>query len=440
MNNNNQLKAKKSFFMHLFPWLICALGAAFYIYEYVLRITPGVITHELMAYFSINALVVSNLAAFYYYAYTPMQLPVGVLMDRFGPRRLLTFACLCCVIGSYMFGATTHLTVASVGRFLIGLGSAFAFVGVLKLATIWLPPNRFALISGLTSALGAIGAAVGFVSIQHIINHINWHQMVMYTAFSGIILAAVMFFVIKDRPSNIPVAHAQIDWADVIQGFIAVIKNPFIWVNGMVGCLLYLPASVFAELWGKQYLQAAHGYTANEAVVSLSLVFFGFAIGGPVFGFFSDYFKNRRYPMVIGAIVAAITFSAILYVPNLTHTVVNILLFIFGISYGAQIIVFAIGRELSPVYAAATAIAVTNMFVMLSGSIFETMVGKFLTLGWDHTVKDGVPIYSGADFTHALTVIPIALIAGIGLMFLLKETHAKLNSETVEQDKVISSD
>ena len=128
MNNNNQLKAKKSFFMHLFPWLICALGAAFYIYEYVLRITPGVITHELMAYFSINALVVSNLAAFYYYAYTPMQLPVGVLMDRFGPRWLLTFACLCCVIGSYMFGATTHLTVASVGRFLIGLGSAFALV------------------------------------------------------------------------------------------------------------------------------------------------------------------------------------------------------------------------------------------------------------------------------------------------------------------------
>ena len=289
-----QNAAKKSLMAKLFPWIVCGLGALFYIYEYVLRITPGVITVELMRFFGINALVVSNLAAFYYYAYTPMQLPVGVLMDRFGPRRLLTLACIICAVGSFMFGQTTHLTVASIGRFLVGLGSAFAFVGVLKLATIWLPPNRFALVSGLAAALGAVGAAVGFVTIQKLINHIHWQDMIDITAVSGVILAAAIFFIMKDRPKQTEksVEHESINWSQVISGFVSVMKNKYIWLNGMVGCFLYLPASVFAELWGKQYLVAAHGYTADQAVIGISFVFFGFALGGPIFGLISDTFKK----------------------------------------------------------------------------------------------------------------------------------------------------
>jgi len=440
MVSTNSNSALRGFFKRLFPWIVFGLGALFYIYEYVLRITPGVITTDLMSYFGINALVVSNLAAFYYYAYTPMQLPVGVLMDRFGPRRLLTIACLCCAIGSFMFGATTHLTIASIGRFLIGFGSAFAFVGVLKLATIWLPPNRFALVTGLASALGAVGAAVGFVSMQRIVDRINWHSMITLTAISGIILAVAILFIIKDKPKNTKEEYSHVDWQSVLRGFVEVIKNPLIWINGFVGCLMYLPASVFAELWGKPYLQAAHGYSTDAAASGIALVFIGFAIGAPIYGLCSDVFKNRRIPLIIGAILAASIFSIILYVPHLNHIIIDILLFFFGVSYGAQAIVFAIGRELSPGYAAATAIAVTNMFVMLSGSVFETTVGWFLKAGWDHTIVNNTPVYSAIDFTHALTVIPIALLAGIILILILRETHADVSNSDAEDNKTISDD
>ena len=118
------------------PWVICGLGALFYCYEYLLRISPSVMMSDLMQAYHINATVFGNLAAFYYYAYTPMQLPVGILMDRYGPRRLLTFACLACALGSYLFAHAFHIELAQIGRFMVGFGSAFAFVGVLKLATI----------------------------------------------------------------------------------------------------------------------------------------------------------------------------------------------------------------------------------------------------------------------------------------------------------------
>ncbi len=115
--------------------IICAIGALFYCYEFILRIVPGVLQSELSAAFgNVSASTFGQIAALYYFAYSPMQLPVGMLMDRFGPRRLLTLACLCCTLGSYLFSYSTFLWIAGMGRFLVGFGSAFAFVGVLSLA------------------------------------------------------------------------------------------------------------------------------------------------------------------------------------------------------------------------------------------------------------------------------------------------------------------
>lgn len=417
---------KKRFLMSVLPWLICALGGLFYVYEYVLRITPGVITGELMQYFNINALMVSNLAAFYYYAYTPMQLPVGILMDRFGPRKLLSVACLLCAFGSYLFASTPHFMLAGIGRFFVGFGSAFAFVGVLKLAAIWLPEDRFAFISGLTSALGALGAAVGMVVMQLIVNHVSWQRMIDITGFLGLILAVLLFLVIRDRPKRILGQYETIHWREVLLGFYKILKNPAIWITGFVGCLLYLPASVFAELWGKTFLMSTHHMTADEAVFGVSLVFVGFAIGGPFFGYFSDKIKNRRWPIFTGACTAACLFFLLLYLPmDFNHTLLFGLLFCFGAAYGAQVIVFAISREISPIASAATALAVTNMIVMLSGSIFETVVGEFLKQGWGHHFHHGIPVYSATDFQSALLVIPFGLLLGAVLILFVKETHAQ---------------
>src|ERR1044072_4329198 len=118
-----------------FGILVCAVGAFFYCYEFVLRIIPGALQSELSAAFGhISATTFGQLSAFYYFAYSPMQLPVGMLMDRYGPHKLLTFACLCCTIGSWMFTDVSSMLIAGCGRFLVGFGSAFAFVGVLSLA------------------------------------------------------------------------------------------------------------------------------------------------------------------------------------------------------------------------------------------------------------------------------------------------------------------
>lgn len=415
-------------------WLICGLGAIFYSYEYLLRIAPSVMEHALREHFNLSATGFGLLSSIYYFAYVPMQLPVGVLMDRYGPRRLLTFACLICVIGTFMFTGTTIFWIAATGRFLVGFGSAFAFVGVLKLATIWLPENRLAMASGMTSALGPIGAMLGDNFLELFVVRLGWIKTLNITALFGILLVFVLWLGIHDKKGT----HRQNGTVPSFKkGMIdlgIIIRNKQIWVNGMYGCLVYLPTTVFAELWGIPYLMHAHGLTASAAGLANSVLFLGFIIGAPLMGYMSDKLSRRKFPMLFGAAGAAMVMMIILYMPGLTQSNVQILMFILGLLYSSQAIVFAVGRELSPGEAAGTAMAVTNMIVMLGAMLLQPLVGHLLDFSFSTHLGDTATtgavvnnlqrLYTVDDYQFALSIIPLGILIAAILTFFLKETHA----------------
>lgn len=415
-------------------WLICGLGAIFYSYEYLLRIAPSVMEPALREHFNLSATGFGLLSSIYYFAYVPMQLPVGVLLDRYGPRRLLTFACLICVIGTFLFTGTSIFWIAAIGRFLVGFGSAFAFVGVLKMATIWLPENRLAMVSGMTSALGPIGAMLGDNFLEFFVQKLGWIKTLNITALFGIFLVFLLWIGIHDKKGQ----HRQSGTVSTFKkGMIdlgIIIKTKQIWVNGMYGCLVYLPTTVFAELWGIPYLKNAHGLSAQAAGLANSLLFLGFIIGAPLMGYISDRLARRKFPMLIGAAGAAIVMMMILYLPGLNESHIQFLMFILGLLYSAQAIVFAVGRELSPGEAAGTAMAVTNMIVMLGAMFLQPLVGRLLDFSLSTHLSTAAPsgavvdnlqkLYTVDDYQFALSIIPLGILIAAILTFFLKETHA----------------
>lgn len=418
----------------LIGWLICGLGAIFYSYEYLLRIAPSVMEQSLREHFNLTATGYGLVSSIYYYAYVPMQLPVGVMLDRFGPRRLLTFACLICVIGTFMFTSTPVLWIAATGRFLVGFGSAFAFVGVLKLATIWLPENRLAMVAGMTSALGTAGAMLGDNFLDMFVHKFGWVKTLNITAFFGIGLIFVLWMGIVDRKGHHRQSGTISTFKKSMEDLVIIIRNKQIWVNGMYGCLVYLPATVFAELWGIPYLTHAHGLSIEAAGLSNSLLFLGFTIGAPVMGLISDRLSRRKLPMVFGAVGAGVVMMMILYLPNLSESSIQGLMFLLGLLYSAQAIVFAVGREVSPEEAAGTAMAITNMIVMLGAMFLQPLVGHLLDYSWStHAVDAGMmqatvdnlhKTYTVDDYQFALSIIPVGIILAGLLTFFLKETHA----------------
>lgn len=414
-------------------WLVCGIGALYYAYEYLLRIAPSAMEWSLREHFGLTATGFGLLSSIYYYAYVPMQLPVGILMDRFGPRRLLTFACMVCVIGTFLFSGTQSFGVALTGRLLIGVGSAFAYVGVLKLATIWLPENKLAMVAGITAALGTVGAMIGDNVISSAVSIHGWQHTIMWTAVFGIALTFVIWFGIHDHKRDLESGGTIDSFKLNLVDLFIILRNRQIWLNGMFGCLVYLPTTVFAELWGIPYFVHAHGLSEADAGFANSLLFCGFMIGAPLMGFISDKLRRRKPPMLVGATGAAILMCIVLYTPNLNLSTLNILMFTLGLFYSAQAIVFAVGRELSPNEAAGTAIAVTNMLVMIGAMFLQPLVGKLL----DYSVmlrnkeihiiagEHMKHLYTAIDYQLAISIIPIGIIIAAILTFFIKETYAE---------------
>ncbi len=413
----------------LVPWLICGLGALFYCYEYVLRIMPSVMASDLMQTFDINAFALGNLAAFYYYAYTPMQLPVGVLMDRYGPRRLLVIAALACALGSYLF-SHGNIHVAHFGRFMVGFGSAFAFVGVLKLATIWLPPTRFAMIAGWITTLGMLGAMGGVRLMGNLVQNIGWVEVTNFAVIGGVIIAAVFWFAIPHHKKYSPPANnvvkPTLSFKKLLREVVQLLEKPQIWLVGLVGLALYIPLSVFAELWGIPFLQRTYDVPSIRADHLVSMIFLGWAIGSPITGWISDQLRNRRMPLIIGSAMAAVIVVLILYFPHITKAHLGLWFLAFGIASSVEVVVFAIAREISPPELAATAMAITNLLVMLGGVVFQPVLGMLLDMFAGTHATGSLSVYSGRNFQDAMAILPIGLILSVVILLFITETHAKV--------------
>lgn len=419
--------------VHYVTWLgisMCALAAIFYCYEYYLRVAPSVMAPELKATFNLSDAAFGHLAACYYYAYTPMQIPVGLLLDKFGPRRTLTFACLICALGTYMFTATHSVFIAQIGRFLVGFGSAFAFVGVLKISDIWLPQRYFAMMAGIASTLGILGAIFGVLTMAALVTSMGWQATLNYSVVAGIILAVILWLFLKDKNTqaenrnqeNPAAADSQMSSYTLLRALVKMFRNKEMWINGLIGCLTFLPITAFAELWAVPFLETL-GFTKSEAALGSSMVFLGFAIGGPCWGILSDMLQSRRIPLIAGSFLAAIVFFIAIYFPSASKIWMYSLLFLGSVFTSAEILVFAVSNDQNPKSAAATAAAFINMFTMIGGAFLPPIIGKIL----DTRLKivDNLPVYNVSDYTWALMAIPVGLILAGFLSYILKESYQK---------------
>lgn len=403
---------------------ICSIAAMFYCYEYLLRIIPGVMEAELRAAFgNISATTFGTLSAYYYFAYTPMQLPAGMLIDRIGPKKLLIAACFLCALGSWFFTFTDSITIAAFGRFLVGMGSGVAFVGVLALAVFWLPEKYFSMVAGLVTMLGMIGAIGGQIGMTYIIEFIGWQEVLSAGPVVGVVLCVVMILFLKEHPAQLK----RVDNANEqsVKGFLKDLKQVLmggqVWLLGIIGALMYLSLSVFAEVWGKSYLIMAHGLSSLEASSCVSMVFFGWAVGGPLLGFLADLFEFRLGMLLVGSILAVICISLVLYVPDLSLFKIDVLLFLYGLFCSAEVIVFAIAKDASCSTLSGTVFASVNMIIMLGGVICQPLVGELLDFFWDGALINQVRVYSQADYQLVLSFLPLSLLGVAIAIFFVKE-------------------
>lgn len=408
MINDRQIKPISTSSM-LMPWLICGMGMLYYCYNYFLRVSPSVMQNELMQNFHITAYQFGNLAAFYYYAYTPMQVPAGMLYDKFGARVVMFAACLTAVVGLGVFITADSYFLAAMGRFLIGLGTAFSYIGTLKLASIWLPSNRFATAAGMTTAVGMTSAIISQNYLTKVVQIVGYKQALYSVLFIGILLSLAIYSMVRNRPKvAVNPSHQAVpmDLSQLLKSLRFIFTNPQMWIIGTISCLTYLPASVFLDLWGIPYLKTVYNLSPEQAAYISSCAFIGWIISGPTMGAFSDKIKRRRTPLLFAGTAGATMLTVIFYFPGLSFTELSLAFFMLGFSCGAHPICFAIGKENNPIQISGTAVAATNMLTMAGGALFQPLVGKLLDWHASGALgANGLPIYNAQDYLFALSVI-----------------------------------
>lgn len=379
---------------------------------------------SMMKTFQVSAAGFGIVSAFYFYAYAPMQLPAGLLFDRYGPRKLMTCALILCAIGSFFFASTNSLYTAALGRFLIGIASAFSFIGVLVLVSRWFPPQQFAFLAGVAQLMSSVGAMFGEVPLAALINLVGWRYASFILALVGLALAALIWIVIRDYPhqkvQSTPQRHFKEEWHRLL----SVCHRAYTWVIGAYAFTIWTPIAVFAALWGVPYLQQKYQISVILASGLCSMIWLGIGVGSPLLGWLSDRSCSRRLALSISSVFGLGATLILLYWPNVPLNWMYLVLFTLGFGAGGQTVSFAVVKDNNPPELVGTASGFNNLSVLLGGAIFQPIVGVILHNSTDWQMVNDIPVYSIASYNKALFVMPLCYLASLIIsLFVLRESH-----------------
>jgi MFS family permease len=408
---------------------VWGLGAVLYFVGFFHRVAPAVITRELAAEFGLTAAALGNLSAFYFYSYVAVQIPTGVLVDRLGPRRILTAGAALAAAGGMLFAGAQSLPLVQLGRLLVGASVGVAFVAMMKLSTHWFEPRRFATMAGIALGTGLVGAISAGAPLRWLADAYGWRTVLLALALVTGVLAVAIWLVVRDDPeergyaSYLPrTAHREAG-RTMLGGLARALGVRNVWLVFFVNGGLTVPLLTFAGLWGVPFLTTHYGYSTAVAAAHCSLMLLAWAIGGPVIGALSDRYRRRKPLYLAGTVVMAAGCAVLFMVPVLNPVLLALLLAVTGFASGAIMIGFAYAKESVPAPLAGTTGGVSNMGNMIGGMVMQPAVGWVLDRLWRGELAQGLPTYHFGAYRAAFGLMLVWLIIAILLAALTRETY-----------------
>lgn len=409
--------------------VIWFLGSIFFLAEYFIRVSTGVLSVSLFNEFNASATSIGLLSAYFYYSYISMQIPVGILVDHFSVKYLLSFATIIFGISCLLFSTMKIIEVGYIARFIMGLVGAFAFVGTLKLITIYFSSDKFALLSGITQGMGMLGAVIGTAPMAYLFAHINWRVGFIYFAIIFISLGIVMLLLVKNtKTSGYDESKSKLGL-----DLILVLRSRQTWLNCLFIGLMYAPTEVFGEEWGIMFVQFNNHLNTEKSALVVGFIFIGMVIGCPLLGYISDRLKSRIKIMRVCALSCLILIIFIIYgklfSPDFNYLILTSIMFIYGVFAAAIIPSYAVASEIHSRKVAGIALGVTNMATVIIGALFIPLIGKILDymMKLNYRINSiGIERYHLSDFYIAFSLLPLCFILCFVLTFFIKDTQQKL--------------
>ena len=418
-------------------WFVWIIGAVFYLIAFYQRVSPAVMTGELMRDFQIGAKQLGNLSAFYFYLYVAMQIPIGILIDRWGAKKVLIAGCLSAAAGAFLFGTTDSFVVACTGRAVIGGATAVGWLVILKLATHWFPRRQFAMLSGLGLFIGNMGSLTAQVPLRLLIESFGWRTIAIASGIVTLAIGLLASILVKNDPADkgfISYApnevrdRATTNFRAVLTGLRRVFGYTNTWLiflaqGGMVG-----PVLSFTGLWGVPFLARRYGLSPKSAAAICSIMIVCWAVASPICGSLSDRIGRRKPIYLGGAVISTIGWIILFYASALPVVAFVIVAAITTLACGSGVLGFAYSKEKVPVRYVGTISAVTNIGNMLGPTLLQPGIGWMLDKRWTGEILHGNRLYSVHAFEAAFVLIVLWSTLSCILISLTKETYCAQNA------------
>ena len=394
-------------------------GASVFLVSTFHRTAPGVLSREFMGSFAIDASTFALLSALYFYVYAGLLVPSGLFVDTYGPRLVLTCSSTVMGVGTLLMAWAGDVRTLFIGRFMLAAGASAIFVCTLKIASLWLPAQQFAMLSGLTLSVGTVGALAGTLPFAVLVSLIGWRSGLALTGGLALLLAVVAWSLVRDRPALSPAGSdphgrpvgTRSTLKDTLTGMIAVVKNPPSRPPMIAFALIY-SAWFNLLLWATPCLRDVYGLATAPAAGYAAAISLGFLIAAPLTGYaFDRVFQCRRLPYV--ALCVGQFLALVLFLVGLGRAplwAVWLFLFAIGMTGGAFVLTYPLIRNVNPPELAGVSVALVNFTGFLGAAVSQGLTGVLLDTLWAGDLREGARAYP----VHAYT----ALFLGCALLLL----------------------
>lgn len=402
-------------------YIAWGLVAFFFLFQYTLRVVPGVMVNELREAYHITAEQFSLFGAMTLYAYGAMQIPIGALLDSVGVKKTVIMCLSLCIAGTLIMGVSDSLYLAYFSRFLIGAGSSCAFITCLKIVGDNFSQGKRGFLMGVTLTMGTVGALMAGKPLSFMMGLYGWQQTLINIGLFGFLILAAMFMFMPKREKFDKKSGEDHSWETIKQSLKDVAKTRRILLYAVLAVGAYTPLAVISDLWGPAFLMSKFNCTQAEAASAVMNIYVGLCIGSFLIPGAFERMKRLNFGIKVCFFGIVLTFAAILYAP-VNFATMSFLLFTLGCLCGSEMMCFTGVTNSAPEGKNGMALGFTNTLNMFGGAVLQHMIGIIIDYFWSGEMSEtGLRIYGVETFTTAFSFLMGLIVVCFILSLTLKK-------------------